>query len=105
MRSCARTMSEKNSEQKIVFADTQTGETIEFYVVEQTRVNNHNYLMVTEADDDEMEAAAYILKDLSKDEDTEAEYVMVDDDNELEAVSKIFAELLEDVDIEISDAE
>lgn len=87
--------------QKIVFHDVETGEDVEFCVVEETRINNTNYLLVTEEEDeDAAEAEAYILKDLSTAQDEQAQYVMVEDDAELEAVSKIFAELLDDVDIE-----
>lgn len=86
---------------KINFLDTETGEEIEFYVVEETRVNNINYLLVTEEDeDDNEEAAAYILKDLSSADESEAKYVMVEEDEELEYVSKIFGELLEDIDLD-----
>ena len=80
--------------QTIKFTDVETNEEIEFEVVEETRVNNVNYLLVTEsnvtvdASDDEV---AYILKDLSSPEDTEAKYEIVEDDNELEYISKIFA--------------
>ena len=31
----------------------ETGEEINFYVLEQTRVNGMNYLLVTESEDDE----------------------------------------------------
>ena len=75
-------------------------ETVGFFVVEETRIAGVSYLLVTESEDDE-EAEAYILKDLSEDGETEARYVFVEDDQELEAVSKIFAELLEDVDLEL----
>ena len=68
--------------------------------MEETRIAGVSYLLVTESEDDE-EAEAYILKDLSEDGETEARYVFVEDDQELEAVSKIFAELLEDVDLEL----
>ena len=37
--------------EKIVFKD-ETGEEIEFYVLEETRINNMNYLLVTESDDE-----------------------------------------------------
>lgn len=85
--------------EKIVFKD-ETGEEIEFYVLEETRINNMNYLLVTESDDDEdEEAAAYILKDVSNQEDEEAIYEMVENDDELKYMSDIFEELLEDVDI------
>lgn len=87
--------------QKIVFHDVETNEDVEFGVIEETRINNRNYLLVTEDEsEDTEEAVAYILKDVSTEQDEQAQYVMVEDDEELEAVSKIFAELLDDVDIE-----
>lgn len=86
--------------EKINFVD-ETGENVEFFVVEETKINNMNYLLVTELDDeDDAESPAYIMKDTSKPEDDEAVYEMVEDDDELNYVSKIFVELLEDVDIE-----
>ena len=78
---------------------TESGETVEFYVEEQTRINGADYILVTDSEEDE--ADAYILKDLSADTDLEAEYVMVEDEVELEAVSKVFAQMMEDVDIEM----
>lgn len=78
---------------------TESGETVEFYVEEQTRINDVDYILVTDSEEDE--ADAYILKDLSADTDPEAEYVMVEDEVELEAVSKVFAQMMEDVDIEM----
>lgn len=78
---------------------TESGETVEFYVEEQTRINGVDYILVTDSAEDE--ADAYILKDLSADTDPEAEYVMVEDEVELEAVSKVFAQMMEDVDIEM----
>ena len=78
---------------------TESGETVEFYVEEQTRINGVDYILVTDSEEDE--ADAYILKDLSADTDPEAEYVMVEDEVELEAVSKVFAKMMEDVDIEM----
>ncbi len=85
--------------EKLNFTMTDTNEELEFYIVEQTRVSGINYLLVTESEDDE-EAVAYILKDVSAETDEESIYEMVEDDKELEALSKVFAELLDDVDIE-----
>ena len=85
--------------EKISFTIDETNETVEFFVVEETRINNTNYILVTESEDDE-EADAYILKDTSEAEEAEAVYEIVEDDNELEYVSRIFAELLDDIDIE-----
>lgn len=62
-------------------------------------MNGVNYLLVTENDDEE-ETDAYILKDLSRDEETDAVYEFVEDDITLDAVSKVFEELLDDIDFE-----
>lgn len=83
--------------EKIIF--TGDGENIEFYVLEETRINGVNYILVTESDDEEADVDCYILKDVSKDGDAEAVYEWVEDDAELEAVMGIFEELLEDTDI------
>ena len=79
---------------------TDNNEPVVFFVLEQTRINGKNYLLVTDVEDENVDEDAYILKDESKDSDSEASYVIVDDDDELEYVSQIFAELLDDVDIE-----
>lgn len=78
---------------------TESGDAVEFYVEEQTRVNGTDYLLVTDSMEDE--ANAYILKDMSADADLEADYVMVEDDVELEAISKVFTQMMDDVDIEM----
>jgi uncharacterized protein YrzB (UPF0473 family) len=90
---------EKNME-KLTFV-TEDQESVDFYIIEETRVDGINYLLVTESEDEEdEEAEAYILKDTSKAEDTEAIYEFVESEEELDAVSRIFAELLEDMDLE-----
>ena len=87
--------------EKIMFETDEEG-LVEFFVLEETRINGINYLMVTESDDDgDDEAVAYILKDTSAVAEADAVYEMVEADDELEYVSKVFAELLEDVDIEM----
>ena len=57
------------------------------------------YILVTDSEEDDAECL--ILKDLSKVEEDESVYEVVEDDTELLAVSKVFEELLEDVDIEM----
>lgn len=84
---------------RVEFCPVGENETVGFFVLEETRINGVAYLLVTESEDEETDA--YILKDLSKDGDSEACYAFVEDEDELEAVSKIFAELLEDVEIEL----
>lgn len=85
--------------EKLKFTIPETEEEVEFFVVEQTRLNNKNYLLVTESEDEE-EAQAYILKDISNPQEMEAQYVMVEEEEELEAVSGVFAQLLDDIDLE-----
>lgn len=85
--------------EKLVFTD-ENGEDAEFFVLEQTRVNGINYLLVSDSEDEDTEAEALIIKDISKDTDTEAIYEIVDDDDELEGLSRIFNELLDDIDVE-----
>lgn len=86
--------------EKIVFTMEDTGEEVELYVIEETRVNGRNYLLVTDSDEDSVEGEAYILKDMSSPEDTDALYEMVEDEEELDSVSKIFEEMLEDITLE-----
>ena len=85
-------------EEKIVLTDDE-GNEVEMYVVEETRINNVNYILVTEEGDEE-EEMAQILKDVSDENDEEAIYEMVEDDSELDYIGRIFSELLEDIDIE-----
>jgi hypothetical protein len=70
-------------------------DTVEFYVLEQTRLGGVNYLLVTEQEDGDTDAL--ILKDLSEDGDEEGVYEIVSDDKELSAVAAIFEDMLEDV--------
>lgn len=85
-------------EKKITLVDED--QTIEFYVVEETKLNGKNYLLVTDAEEDEEESDCYILRDMSEESDAEALYEFVEDEEELEGLMKIFEELLDDVDIE-----
>lgn len=87
-----------NSE-KLTFTFEETGETVEFYVLEQTKVNGYSYLLI--ADSEEGDGECLILKDTSSPEDEDSIFEAVEDDVELEAVRKVFEELLEDVDIEM----
>lgn len=83
--------------EKITFELPDSGESVDFYVLEQTRINGTNYILVTDSEEDDGEAL--ILKDLSEDGEQEALYEIVEDDDELEAISKIFSQMLEDVDL------
>lgn len=85
-------------ERKITLVDDE--QTIEFYVVEETKLNGKNYLLVTDAEEDEEEGDCYILRDMSGEGDSDALYEFVEDEEELEGLMKIFEELLDDVDLE-----
>lgn len=84
-------------EETVIFYDKETGENIEFYVVEEVRINNTNYILVTDSEEDE--ATAYILKEISVSEDGESVLEMVSEDDELEYIGKVFEQVLDDVDL------
>lgn len=85
--------------EKIRFEFGETGESVDFFVLEQTKVNGKSYILV--ADSMEDDAECLILRDTSKAEEVDSVYEIVEDEVELSAVSKVFEELLEDVDIEL----
>lgn len=88
-------------EEKKITLETDAGELVEFYVLEETRINGMNYLMVTDSEEDDEEGECYILKDVSSAEDSEAIYEFVENDDELDYLYRIFSELLEDLEVEI----
>ena len=83
--------------EKIIFMSEDMQE-IEFFVLEQTKLNGVSYILVTDSEDGDAEC--WIMKDVSTEESLESIYDMVVDDDELLAISKVFEELLEDIDIE-----
>lgn len=84
--------------EKITFVG-EDNENMEMYVIEETKINGVNYILVTDSDDEESDAECYILKDVSGEQDEEAIYEAVEDDDELDAVMKLFEKLLENTDI------
>ncbi len=72
------------------------GSEVTFTVIAETRLNEINYLLVTEEDNDEY---TYIMKETG-DDASDMIYEMVEDDKEIDAVATVFDELLEDIDIE-----
>lgn len=89
-----------SSQGKIEFTLTDTGEKEEFYIIEQTRINNINYILV--ADSMEDEAEALILKETSSGKDGEESlYEIVSDEEEMDAISGVFAQMVDDMDIEL----
>ncbi len=70
--------------EKIIFMSDELGEEVEFFVLEQTKVNGVSYILVTDSEEDDAECL--ILKDMSGAEDTESLYEIVEDDVELNAI-------------------
>ncbi len=81
--------------EKVTFQSPEDGEAIEFFVIEQTRINGADYLLV--AEEEEGDCDAFILKDVSQEKGEDAMYEMVESEEELEYLSKIFEEMLDDV--------
>ncbi|MDY2590699.1 MAG: DUF1292 domain-containing protein [Agathobacter sp.] len=80
--------------EKITFTDSETNETVEFAVEEETQLNGVKYVLVSEGDE-EGDSEAYILKEI-KTEDDEIFYQMVEDEVEFLALAKIFSELTDE---------
>lgn len=80
--------------EKILFT-SDSGEEISFYVLEQTKINGIQYILVTDAQEDEGDAL--IMKEMVSEEGAESIYEIVEDDIELHAVADIFSSLLEDI--------
>lgn len=83
--------------EKVSFVDPIDGETVEFYVLEQTTLAGVNYLLVTDEEDGDCEC--YVMKETAE-ADGEVTYDMVEDEKEARTVAKLFAEMLDDVEIE-----
>lgn len=78
----------------MIFTD-EDGNKEEYFVLEETKLNNIKYLLVSDADEGAQEANAFIMKDLSDETSDEAVYEMVGDGPELDALADIFAQLLD----------
>ena len=82
--------------EKVTFQRNEK-ETVEYYILEQTRISGVNYLLVT--DTKEGDGEAVILKEISEAEDEIGGYTDDLTDEEFEAVVPIFENLLEDIDL------
>jgi len=79
---------------KILFIQ-EDDSSVEFYVLEKTRINEREYLLVTDQEDGDSDAL--ILRDMSDINSEESCYVGISDEEELQAVAKVFENLLEDI--------
>ena len=60
-----------NEREDCITMITDSGESVDFYVLEETRIHGKDYLLVTDAPGDE-DGECYILKDVSGEIDSEA---------------------------------
>ncbi len=86
--------------EQIIF-DSENGEQIPFFVIEETTLNEVHYLLVSDEDPDavDSEGEASILKCVSAGDDEET-YEFVEDEDEWNAVLSVFKELIDDLDLE-----
>ncbi len=82
--------------EKVTFQKNEK-ETVEYYILEQTRISGVNYLLVT--DTKEGDGEAVILKEISAAEDEMGGYTDDLTEEEFEAVVPVFENLLEDVEL------
>ena len=75
-----------------------TKESVEFYVLEQTKLGGISYILVTDAEEGDGEAL--ILKETAENSDRkESVYEIVSDDTELSAVAAVFENRLEGIEL------
>ena len=80
--------------------ETEVSGVVDFMQIPQERINGTNYILVTDCEDvDAEEIEVLILKDISKDEDKESVYEIVEDENEAKVVAELFEDSIGDVDI------
>ncbi len=88
-----------------IIMNSEEGDSLSFFVIEETKLNGTQYLLVSEqnpeeTEDDEFEEVdSTVLKCVSEDGE-DAIYEFVEDDAEWDAVLSVFSELLDDIDIE-----
>lgn len=81
--------------EKIEFTPELNEEPVEFFIVEQTMIAGVTYLLVT--DQEEGDAQALILKDISGDGEEKNTYAIVSEEKELQAVAGVFENMLDDI--------
>lgn len=80
--------------EKILFTG-ENGEKIEFFVIEEAKLNGTNYLLVTESEEEADGETAYIMKQVAKGSDKDLTYEFVEDEKEIDAVAGLLEELLD----------
>ncbi len=80
---------------KIAFSYEDGAGTVEFYIVDQTRISGVNYLLVADSLDED--GTALILEDKAPEESAESLYEVVEDEEKLAAIAKVFEESIGDI--------
>ncbi len=88
-------------DERIITLETDDGERIDLNVLEETRISGMNYILVTDAAEDDEDGQCYILKDRSERDAADAVYEFVDDEDELDYLFRIFSELVADMDLDL----
>ena len=97
----------ENEELRTVDFVDEDGENEELTVLCQTKLAGVNYLLVSDAEvedleDDDATVDVFIIKEEGTTEDGEdVVYKIVEDEKEILTVSKVFEEMMDDVDFEI----
>ena len=92
-------MNQEKEQKTKISMTADSGESVDFYVLEETRIGGTDYLLATDAPEDE-DGECYILKDVSGPQESEAVYEFVEDDGELDVLFAVFEKLLDDADVE-----
>lgn len=99
MASLDELMKEAEEMENSITLTTEDGEKVTFYVLEETKINGEEYLLVTDSKEEDGEC--YLLRDTSSPEDPEASYEFVEDDFQLDCLSSLFNELMSDLGVAI----
>ncbi len=86
-------MAEKD---EIITFTGDNGDEINFRVLEQTKLNGCNYLLVIDTNESG-EDTALIMKEVTTDGKDELTYEIVENDDEIDAIARVFEGILEDV--------
>ncbi len=84
--------------ERIAFKPDGEDAEVDFYVLEQTTIGGVNYILVTDAEEEE-DGEAYILKASPEADGDEQVYCMVENEEELAAVAGVFENMLDDIDL------
>ncbi|MDR2546025.1 MAG: DUF1292 domain-containing protein [Lachnospiraceae bacterium] len=84
---------------KATFKLEQDDKETEWYVLEETKLNGNEYILVTDSEPEE-DGEAIILKEIGMAENGETLYEVVENDLELDAVAIVFNSLLDDTTLE-----